>query len=301
MAARGSRGGPGGGEHLLSAGSRRAALVALVATLVAAIAAVAGGASGARGRPAYLALGDSVSFGFRADAGVAEYRRAADFVGFPSYVASALGLALTNASCPGETTASYGSAKAPDNGCRAYRGAFPLHVRYRGTQRAFALAFLKTHPGTRLVSIQLGANDAFLLEDRCKDDPICVEGGVPALLASVAAHVGSILRAIRATGYRGRLIVVDYYSLDYSDLLQTALTSELNGAIARHAKADGASVANSFSLFERAAKAAGGKTCAAGLLTRLPGAGAGCDVHPSRAGARLLARAVELAYRAAKG
>jgi hypothetical protein len=100
----------------------------------------------------------------------------------------------------------------------------------------------------------------------------------------------------RAAHFHGRLIVVDYYSLDYSDAAGTGLTTLLNQAITSHAKAVGAIVADAFTAFAHAAAAAGGKTCEAGLLNTTPDNQATCDVHPSQSGAQLLAQAVVYAY-----
>jgi hypothetical protein len=112
---------------------RRAALDAVcVATLVAAVvtpdlssaASPPPSSAGLDLRPVvagsgYLALGDSVSFGFReADtAPPPDYHRAATFVGYPEDVGAALGLRVTNAACPGETSASLIRADARSNGC----------------------------------------------------------------------------------------------------------------------------------------------------------------------------------------
>ncbi len=246
------------------------------------------------GRP-YLALGDSVSFGYITQAGF-QYRNPTNFVGFPDYVGLALGMTPTNAACPGETTAGFTSATGADNGCRPYRAHFPLHTNYSGTQLAFATSFLKTHPNTKLVTIQLGANDAFLLENQCNDQPACISVGLPALLATVSSNMDGIYRAIEAAHFHGRLIVVNYYSLDYSDAAGTGLTQLLNQAITSHAHVDGAIVADAFTAFKQAAASAGGQTCAAGLLNTTPGDQLTCDVHPSQSGAQLLARTVETAY-----
>src|SRR5688500_1207936 len=54
----------------------------------------------------YLALGDSVPFGYYGNAG-ALYLDPDNFVGYPELVADDLKLRLLNASCPGETTASF--------------------------------------------------------------------------------------------------------------------------------------------------------------------------------------------------
>ena len=58
-----------------------------------------------RGEPGYLALGDSIAFGYR-PAPWADYRNAANFAAYPEDLAAALKLNLVNAACPGETSAS---------------------------------------------------------------------------------------------------------------------------------------------------------------------------------------------------
>ena len=118
-------------------------------------------ADSAVGRP-YLALGDSVTFGFITNAGF-EYVNPENFIGFPDYVGQTLKLYTSNAACPGETSGSFSSSGVPDDGCRLYRSQVPLHVSYTSTQLDFAVSFLKSHPETRLVSIGLGANDVLLL------------------------------------------------------------------------------------------------------------------------------------------
>ena len=85
-------------------------LVAVLVPLAAAVALlVGGGASQADPGHPYLALGDSVSFGYITQAGF-QYRNPDNFVGFPTYVGLALGKTPTNAACPGETTAGFISA-----------------------------------------------------------------------------------------------------------------------------------------------------------------------------------------------
>jgi lysophospholipase L1-like esterase len=247
----------------------------------------------------YLALGDSITFGYIAQAGY-EYFYPTNFVGYADYLGSTLSLDLVDAGCTGETTSSFISATGPDHGCRAYRSTFPLHVAYKSTQLAFARHFLKHHPGTRLVSIQLGANDGFLLEEQCNFDPTCIANGAPQLFATVAANMQTILAGIRATGYDGVIIVANYYSLDYSDQFGTELTAGLNQAIAAPASAYGAVVADVFSAFQAAVSNAfaNGNTCAGGLLNASNPATSppSCDVHASQSGHRLIAQVVEAMY-----
>jgi lysophospholipase L1-like esterase len=265
------------------------------ALVIAASILLSGGASQADPGHPYLALGDSVSFGYITQAGF-EYRNPDNFIGFPVYVGQALGMTPTNAACPGETTAGFSSATGADNGCRPFKANFPLHESYSGTQLDFATSFLNAHPNTKLVTIQLGANDAFLLQKSCQNDPTCIGAGLPALLGTISTNLDAIFRALSAAHFNGRLIVVNYYSLDYGDAAGTAFTQLLNQAIASHAHADGAIVADAFSAFQQASASAGGHTCAAGLLNASPQNQFACDVHPSQSGQELLAQAVVDAY-----
>jgi lysophospholipase L1-like esterase len=235
----------------------RASVLALLLLLAGTtVAASAQGASG----PRYLALGDSVTFGFIAQAGF-EYVNADNFIGFPAYAGRRAKLDVINAACPGETTGSFLSFAAPDDGCRQFRTAgAQLHVSYSSTQLDFALAFLKSHPSTRLITVGLGANDVLLLRAVCQDNPVCIETNLPAVLAGVTANMETILTDLRATGFTGTIIVVNYYSVDYSDPIETALTSALNDALAAAAAQAGGAVADVFTAFQTATVPAAGKT-----------------------------------------
>jgi len=241
-----------------------------------------------------LALGDSVAFGFITQAGHA-YVNPTNFIGYPAYVGFRERLESVDAACPGETSGSLISASAPDNGCRGFRSAFPLHVSYSSTQLAFALSYLKHHR-VRLVTLGIGANDLFILQDTCQGDPACIQAGLPGVLGSVEQNVAQILAALRGAGYGGEIIVVNYYSLDYSDPAGTGITELLNQALTAPAKAFGAGVADVFTAFKNAVSnpLIGGKTCNAGLLNVDPSdpTQATCDVHPSQSGQRLMAEAV---------
>lgn len=251
-----------------------------------------------------LALGDSVVFGFITEAWP-EYVNASNFIGSPEYVASMLELDVANAGCPGEATSSFLSATGADLGCRAFRARFPLHVAYKSTQMAFASSFLLSHRHVRLVTIGIGANDLFILQEACATNPnpqLCIEARLPGLLATVAANMATILAELRATGFGGVIVIVNYYSLDYSDPAGTGLTELLNHAITAPAKAYGAVVADVFTAFQRvvANPVVGGKTCSAGLLNVNPLQPLdSCDVHPSQSGQRLIAKTITQTYRAA--
>jgi lysophospholipase L1-like esterase len=247
-----------------------------------------------------LVLGDSVPFGYIAavDSVGYFYTRPENFVGFADDLGERLHLDLVNASCPGETTGSFLSSTAPDNGCRGYREQYRLHVVYKPTQLAFATGYLKSHRDVRLVTVTLGANDGLLLEKSCDLVPSCILAGLPA----VATNMGSILAELRATGYDGAIIITNYYSTDYSDTTQpgiTELTEALDAAIAAPAHAYGAIVADVFTVFKAVAidPAFGGETCKTGLLNPDVSTPDMCNIHPARTGHRLIAKTIAEALR----
>jgi lysophospholipase L1-like esterase len=240
----------------------------------------------------YLALGDSVPFGFIGNA-PSLYPDAENFVGYPELLADEWRLRLLNASCPGETTASFIDATAQSNGCEnslvspiGYRDQFPLHVSYRGSQLHYAVETLDDGPRVRLVTLQIGANDLFV----CLNTGQCgTPAGLQALSDRVEENVDFILGELRDEGeYSGRIAVVTYYALDYTDPVSVAASQAVNQAMIAAAADHGAVVADGFGAFRWRALEAGGSAIAAGLV--YPG-----DIHPTAEGHRLLATAVEQA------
>jgi lysophospholipase L1-like esterase len=236
----------------------------------------------------YLALGDSVPFGFSP---LKDPTNASNFIGYPEIVAKRLNIEDVNATCPGEATGGFISLTGTDNVCRPYRSAFPLHVAYSGTQLAFATGYLASHPRTRLVTLTLGANDVFRFQKDCAVGPTfgtCALG-LAGVFGVMRANLTSILAALRATGYTGLIVAVTYYSLAY-DPATAAGAMALNAQMEAAAAANGARVASGFDAWAPAAATAGGDSCAAGLLIRL--SATSCDVHPTPLGRDLLASAV---------
>lgn len=255
-----------------------------------------------RGEPRYLALGDSIAFGYRplAVTSPADYLNPADFAGYPEDLAATLKLHLVNASCPGETTSSMINVKAPSNGCESsahgsgpgYRDFASLHVSYGGSQLSYATRYLRRYPGTRLVTINIGINDIFVCQQTTADR--CAGADLARALATVRGNVSRILAALRDSAhYRGALVVVTYYALNYSDQVSAGQTRVLNAALSAPAARYGARVADGFAAFRAASASAGGDTCAAGLRIKLPAGG--CDLHPSALGQRVLAAAIRKA------
>jgi lysophospholipase L1-like esterase len=284
---------------------RRAAVVAGVAVGVAAgllpaVSASAGSVTGPAANGTYLALGDSVAFGYVPPEAVPppNYRSAHSFVGYPEDVAQALRVRVWNASCPGETTASMLVAGVLSNGCEnspgsptGYRTLYPLHVQYQGTQMQYALKYLAVHRHTQLVTIDIGANDAFLCQETTTDH--CTNPAeLNAVLQSIGANLTAIYTQIRdVANYQGPLVALTYYALNYKDPTQVAATQLLNSVIASVTKDFDGQVADGFAAFAGPSMATGGDPCAAGLLIKLPDGT--CNIHPSPAGHLLLAQAIE--------
>jgi lysophospholipase L1-like esterase len=285
----------------------RRAAVALAAVACVATTAACSGSDGDAARAAapsspsltgtYLALGDSVPFGYRGQPAGTDYSLATNFTGYPELVGEKLGLDVVNASCPGETTASFSDVTVQSNGCEnalhataGYRTYYPLHTLYESVNQSqldFAVDTLQRTKDVSLVTLQLGANDAFLCQQTTTDQCFAEAG---TLAEAVQTNLAGILTALRDRGgYRGRVVVVTYYSLQYTGQAVTA-AQLLDGAISAAAKAHGATVADGFGAFKSGALAAGGDAATAGLV--IPS-----DVHPTAKGQQLLAAAVEKAVR----
>ena len=249
----------------------------------------------------YLALGDSVAFGYLANpptpsGGGSAYKNAANFVGYPTYVGNFLDLNTANASCPGETTGSFIDTKAADNGCRVYRASYPLHVSYPGqSQLDYAVSFLKAHPTTELVTIGAGANDGLLVIAQCGGltNTACISSKIGPALSTLTTNLTTIVQAVRGAGFNGTLVLVNFYSLNYANSFETQLVGQLNSAIASVATANHLGLADAFSAFQAAANRVGGNTCTTGLLAAGSSSLGSCDLHPSLSGQQLLATTVE--------
>jgi lysophospholipase L1-like esterase len=274
----------------------------LVAATVAAGTASAGPVTGSDANGTYLALGDSVAFGYVPPAAVPapDYLDAHSFVGYPEFLAQQLNERVSNASCAGETTASMFIPGAQSNGCEnsigspvGYRTLYPLHVQYQGTQMQYALQYLAAHKHTQLITIDIGANDFFVCEALTSD--FC---SAPSELIGVATQISTNLATIYHelrvdAGYTGKIVALSYYSLNYGDPAQVAAAQFLDSAISGVTTAFGGIVADGFGAFAAGSAAFGGSPCAAGLLIKLPDGS--CDVHPTAAGHKLLAAAIATA------
>lgn len=209
----------------------------------------------------YLALGDSLAFGFQLGKFLQEkatgtYDPATFNTGYVDDFAANLatvspGVQTVNLSCPGESTVTF-------SGSCVYHvvAGNALHVSYSGSQEAFALAFLEAHRGqVSPVTITLGANDFNPLLQSCggPTNIACVAAGVPAVLNQVEANMDQILGSIRAAAPDTEIIVMQYYNpFAVLSTDTSAFVLALNGVLAQAATSHGARLADAFAPFNLA-------------------------------------------------
>ena len=254
----------------------------------------------------YLALGDSLPFGYNP---LVQPPSLASYTGYPAYISAFTRDSLANASCPFETTGTFlsgGTTADGAFGCAVWRAgsglASPLFVPYSGAQIDAATSYLQTHTNTALVTIQLGGNDLADVAISCGGDVTCATANLPAALGQVAQNLGAAIGRIRAAGYTGPIVLVNYYAFNYNNAVQIAGFGALAQTIAAVAAASpNVKVADAFKAFAMASTATGGDTCAAGLRIKLnsvnPQTGDSCDVHPSLIGQAVLAGVVGMSLR----
>jgi len=150
-----------------------------------------------------------------------------------------------------------------------------------------------------LVTINIGANDYFLCQETTADQ--CASSAeVSGAIAQISQNLASILGQIRNVAhYQGRIVLLTYYSLTYSDPTQAGLVKSLDSVLAGVANRYRGLVADGFAAFQGPSMASGGSPCAAGLLVKLPDGT--CNIHPSPAGHLLLAGAISNAVAADAG
>jgi lysophospholipase L1-like esterase len=201
-----------------------AALTVGVATLALAVPAAA--TTTVSPRPAgrssdaryYLALGDSISYGFQTAKALAGLPPNAFDTGYVDRVSAGLPRALhtrrpittVNLSCPGETTA---SMHIP---CGWRASGHLLHDDYPGAQLDAALAFLHRHRGrVELITLALGGNDVTEFVASCPPGDIaCIQAGAPQAAADYAARMAVLVRQLRAAAPRTPVVVVGLYDPD---------------------------------------------------------------------------------------
>ena len=200
--------------------------VAAIATVGALALAPAAGAAEIGGT--YLALGDSLTYGYHAAQFAKEYPaiNPANYSdGYASDFSTVLkaanpSLQFINDGCPGETSETFinGSGLPLPGYCAggATGTPFPqvwLHHPYAGggSQLNDALAILKSNPNVSPITLDIGANDVLqFLEHTCGFPATytCTEAQVGAEYVKIQTNVGSILAQLRAAAPKAQIIVI---------------------------------------------------------------------------------------------
>jgi lysophospholipase L1-like esterase len=231
-------------------------------------------------RSYYLALGDSITYGFQPDKPNAAPPSAFDSGYVDVFAARLRKLApkthVVNYGCPGETTVTF-----TRGGCPWLAEGKKLHDAFRGSQLEAALSFVRAHPGhVSPITLALWGNDLLPLSQKGKR--------APRAIASVASRLKSILVRLRAGAPTAEIIVTGAWNPEVDQLKRAEpLYRSLDAAIARDAAASRARVAKAFPAFNPpgSLRKQRARLCA---LTFFCTKG---DPHPTDAGYRALAGA----------
>jgi lysophospholipase L1-like esterase len=244
---------------------------------VAVVLALAGTASG-RGQKGpqsyYLALGDSIAYGYQPGKGG---RPGAFDTGYVDPFATRLRMLspkikVVNYGCPGESSVTF-----TKGGCPALREGPKLHDPFRGAQLKAALSFLRAHKGqVSPITLTLWGNDLAPLSAKGK--------GAPKAIAAFASRFDSILEQLRAAAPSADIIVTGAWNPEVDQVKKTEpLYRSLDAAIARTAAASRARVAKMFPVFNPPGNVR--RVCALSYICSIG------DPHPNDAGYRAMANA----------
>jgi lysophospholipase L1-like esterase len=228
----------------------------------------------------YLALGDSMSYGFQPDKADTAPPSAFDSGYVDLFEARLRKLSpkirVVNYGCPGESTVTF-----TRGGCPWLGEGKKLHDAFRGSQLEAALSVLRAHPEqVSPVTLTLWGNDVLPLSEKGKR--------APRVIASVASRLKAILRRLRAAAPTAEIIVTGAWNPEADQLAKAEpLYRSLDAAIARAAASSRARVANMFAVFNppgnvRAQRA---RLCALSFICSKG------DPHPTDAGYRGMADA----------
>jgi lysophospholipase L1-like esterase len=250
-------------------------------------------------QPSYLALGDSLAFGYsqaKFESLLPGENPAAYDTGYVDDFGHVLrlvhpNLQIVNDGCPGETTESF--IKGP---CE-YQLAFPLHHPYVGgptsSQLSDALAYLHANPDTNPITLDIGANDALgVIERTCEKKVECVVKEAPSLFAHIASNLGLILAELRGADPQATIVVLGLYN-PFGEKLPggNALTAQLNEVMSQVASTVGARFADPLPIFNPPGALEEPTIC---LLTNM------CtpleDIHPTDLGYAVLAGLIARQY-----
>ncbi|MGD0321912.1 MAG: SGNH/GDSL hydrolase family protein [Acidimicrobiales bacterium] len=276
--------------------------------------------------PYYLALGDSLAYGYHSAQFASEYPNivpASFNAGYVNDFGAALQffnrhLQIINDGCPGETTDSFINGSGVTGYCAGGPTGTPfpyvwLHHPYAaGSQLADALAILGANKNATAITLDIGSNDVLqFIEHTCGFPATytCTTGQVGAEFVHIVTNVGSILGQLHAAAPHTKIVLLGLYN-PYPIVLPAPggdySVAQLNTALADViAAVPNASFANPEPEFNPAGykgKPETGDIPAICLLTGMcPGgtydpASPNADIHPTNLGYGVLATLIGLDY-----
>lgn len=243
-------------------------------------------------RAYYLALGDSIAYGFQPDKAKAGLPPSGFKTGYVDVFAARLRtiaprIQVVNYGCPGESTKTF-----IRGGCSGRGDVKGLHDAFKGAQLSAALAFLRAHRGqVSPITLTLWGNDLFgEFAPACKGDLVCIRSHASPDLARFASRLDSIVGRLRTAAPKAEIILTGAWNLDVEHLAQTdPLFRSIDATISRAAAAGKARVAKMYPVFSpdpvgNPAKAKA-RLCARTFICSKG------DPHPTDAGYRAMAAA----------
>jgi lysophospholipase L1-like esterase len=238
----------------------------------------------------YLALGDSMTYGFQPTKANSGAPPSAFDTGYVDVFAGLLRklaptIQVVNFGCPGESTVTF-----MRGWCPAFADGIKLHDTFQGPQLDAAVSFLRAHPGqVSPITLTLWGNDWLpLLLDKCKGDLACVRERGPRAIGSLGSRLELILQRLRAAAPTAQIVVTGAWNPDPNQLMELEpIYRSLDASIARAAAASSVRVATMLRVFNPPGdvRAQGARLCA---LTFICSKG---DPHPTDAGYRAMADA----------
>lgn len=251
----------------------------------------------------YLALGDSISYGYQAFKAQADLPPSAFNTGYVDGFAAGLrqirpGIEVVNYGCPGESTDSFVNGPCPWT-----QAGHQLHDSFSGTQVEAAVQFLIAHRGqVSPITPTLFGNDLPILLDPCtangQIDLNCVQLSAPSFITGFSQRLASILHRLRSAAPDAEIIVTGAWD-SFVNIFAFAdpLYQAVNNAMREAAAANGAKFADPLPIFNpQGDEAAEVQTvCRLSLLCTQN------DSHPSDEGYRALADLVFGVFDSAPG
>jgi lysophospholipase L1-like esterase len=281
--------------HILAAAVDRGGLIVAKITagvlglvFVTAVAASAGSGPVYQAPQAYyLALGDSMAYGFQPAKARARLPPTRFNTGYVDVFAARLRaiapkLRVVNYGCPGESTRTF-----IHGGCPGRGDVKGLHDAFKGAQLDAALAFLRAHRGqVGPITLTLWGNDVFAeLAPACNGDLVCIRSHSSPGLARFGSRLDSIVGRLRAAAPKAEIILTGAWNFDVEHLAKSdPLFRSVDARVARVAAVHSARVAKMYPVFDPPGKEKA-RIC---KLTFICSQG---DVHPTDAGYRAMAAA----------